>query len=935
MKRIPAFALALCTAALPAFSAEWFVWKDCPTPGDGSTTNTAKSSIAAALKISSLQNGDIVTVLPGEYDQETMNDGWALPNRVYITKSITLRSRDGAATTHIVGEFGPNPKGNGNGGVRCIEIAADNVVVQGFTLRNGATRNNSLDHASCQGAGVLFNGKNSSYVVDCVISNCAAGSGGAAACTSDALANSNALVRTLVLDNRADKNRAVRSVALYHCVVAGHHETSYPQFYGSGNIVNCTLFDNHSHHLFDGGSPIVCNTVIGKYCYTHASASGAVFSNCVSSIQDNTNLRTDSNFIAGYRSASSWQMVAPAFGDYRPYGGMPAATAGSAEHLSLIPETYRWRDLNGRDFSNASSVCAGAVQEVATATGGYVSFAGQANEATSSSSVPLWQANGRVPYGSADVLYMRSDRWPAVFRAEVRVPDGKPALFGFRCTDGAAATMRVPLYDDDAGIEVVANPKANQGIFLTPLAADALYYVAKDGNDANAGTEESPFASIGAAVAAAAVGEYTVIRVKAGVYAETGARASEEDVKSSIVLPNGKFIRLVAVEGPEKTVIEGAPDPDSAAVWQNCGINATRCVTIGTNCVVQGFTFRNGHAASGALQGVTSLATSGGAVRAEDATSQIVDCVATNCFAGRGGAGMGGTWLRCRIGSCQADYLGSAIYSAWAYNCFVDGNRGQGCIYNFKTFTASTIGPDNLTLGDGRYAEISGIGSTVYDSLLMGFGTANGTLRHCVYPQGYDMPEGHVWKADSLAADPAALAMNGTSPAVGANQAVDFMEPSAVESYPWGFCGFYDVDRRPRVVNGKMDAGAAEADWRDAYGRTLGGRRCVVEHAAPWIVAPGDGTVRIPKGTLDVLWTRRSHGFSFVASVTGNGRLIVLADGTEVAKVSSSDGETTVRFTSDSPVVAMSLTYFPGVGDIGAAVLSKFANNDGMAFYIR
>lgn len=932
MKRIPAFAFALCAAATSAFAAEWFVWKNCPTPGDGSATNSAKRTIKEALQISALRNGDVVTVLPGEYDEETMNDGWALPNRVYINKSITLRSRDGAAATHIVGKFADTSKGSGDGGVRCVEIAANNVVVQGFTLRNGATKNNSLDHASCQGAGVLFKGVTDSYAVDCVISNCVAGSGGAAACSDDAYANSNALVRTILLDNRADKNRAVRSVALYHCVVAGHHETSYPQFYGSGNIVNCTLFDNHSHHLFDGGAPVVCNTIISKYCYTHATASGAVFSNCVSSIQDNSNLKTDSNFINGYRSASSWQMVAPAFGDYRPCSGMPAATAGLAAHLSLIPEAYRWKDLNGRDFSGSSSVCAGAAQEVAAVAGGYVSFAGQANDVSSSSMA--WRANGRMPYGSADILFARSDRWPAVFRAEVRLPSGKPALFGFKCTDGSVASMRVPLFDDDSGVEVVANPKSGQNIYLTPVAADALYYVAKDGSDDNPGTKEEPFATIGAAVAAAAEGEYTVIRVKPGVYAEAGSRVSEEDVKSSVILPNGKFIRLVAVEGPGNTVIEGAPDPDDATVWQGCGINATRCARIGTNCVVQGFTFKNGHAASGALQGVADVATMGGAVYAADETSQIVDCVATNCFAGRGGAGMSGTWLRCRIGGCQANYLGSALYAAWTYNCFVDGNRGQSSVYNFKTFVASTIGPDNLTLGNGRYAELDGIGANAFDSLLMGYGAANGTLRHCVYPQGYDMPANHVWKADCLEADPSALSLDGACPVVGANQAVDFMAPASVESYPWGYCGFYDVDRRPRVVNGKMDAGAAEADWRGAYGRTLG-RRCEVEDASLWTTAPGDGTVRIGKGTLKVLWTRRADEFSFAASVTGSGSLVVEADGVEIARVTSADGEVTVRFVSGSSAVALTATYVPGAGDTGAAVLSRFVNQNGMTLQLR
>ena len=196
------------------------------------------------------------------------------------------------------------------------------------------------------------------------------------------------------------------------------------------------------------------------------------------------------------------------------------------------------------------------------------------------------------------------------------------------------------------------------------------------------------------------------------------------------------------------------------------------------------------------------------------------------------------------------------------------------------------------------------------------------------------MPANHVWKADCLEADPSALSLDGAYPVVGANQAVDFMAPASVESYPWGYCGFYDVDRRPRVVNGKMDAGAAEADWRGAYGRTLG-RRCEVEDASLWTTAPGDGTVRIGKGTLKVLWTRRADEFSFAASVTGSGSLVVEADGVEIARVTSADGEVTVRFVSGSSAVALTATYVPGAGDTGAAVLSRFVNQNGMTLHLR
>ena len=112
-------------------ATEWFV--DCTRPddsGNGTSVAAAKRTIQAAVDAASA--GDVVTVLPGDYTEggKTFTASSVVSsNRVYISKNLTLRSRDGAAATHIVGAKDltvaqdASPWGMGPGAIRCIAVA--------------------------------------------------------------------------------------------------------------------------------------------------------------------------------------------------------------------------------------------------------------------------------------------------------------------------------------------------------------------------------------------------------------------------------------------------------------------------------------------------------------------------------------------------------------------------------------------------------------------------------------------------------------------------------------------------------------------------------------------------------------------------------------------------------------------------------------------
>ena len=96
-------AMVAVACNLPA--TEWFVDRTRPDDsGNGKSVEAAKRTIQAA--VSAAAAGDVVTVLPGVYDEggNTFTASSVVSsNRVYILKNLTLRSRDGAAVTHIVG----------------------------------------------------------------------------------------------------------------------------------------------------------------------------------------------------------------------------------------------------------------------------------------------------------------------------------------------------------------------------------------------------------------------------------------------------------------------------------------------------------------------------------------------------------------------------------------------------------------------------------------------------------------------------------------------------------------------------------------------------------------------------------------------------------------------------------------------------------------
>jgi hypothetical protein len=177
--RMTAFAcvmiLSLCASA-----TEYFVDKNRPDDnGDGKSIATAKRTIQAAMDLT--KEGDIVTVLPGIYDEGDGVSGTEKARVVIANKNIWLRSSGGKEKTFTVGRHADTESGLGDGALRCVYLANVAAIVEGFTICNGAGGVRSK-------ANTYYN-----YICDCVVSNNVAESGAG-------VANSTVL-RCLVSDN--------------------------------------------------------------------------------------------------------------------------------------------------------------------------------------------------------------------------------------------------------------------------------------------------------------------------------------------------------------------------------------------------------------------------------------------------------------------------------------------------------------------------------------------------------------------------------------------------------------------------------------------------------------------------------------------------------------------------------------------------------------
>ena len=260
---------------------------------DGRTEETAFGTLQAAVDHAVIFGGfDEVVALPGVYETGSrLHTGQAvdyndstptIKSRVIVPAGITLRSRDGAATTTIRGSAATsgNEWGEGDDAVRCAFVESG-ATLRGFTLTNGHTINNYTNYRDdTLGGGALGRNWRTSRVEDCIVTGNHSPCGGAGSNVS--------FIRCRIYGNYGlHFGGAIRTGSLYDCLVYQNYGQITCDLFT--DIVNCTFYDNYGANLtgrtqllMNGGYGRVVNTIAMDVSSSlHRAVSAVTWRNCI------------------------------------------------------------------------------------------------------------------------------------------------------------------------------------------------------------------------------------------------------------------------------------------------------------------------------------------------------------------------------------------------------------------------------------------------------------------------------------------------------------------------------------------------------------------------------------------------------------------------------------------------------------------------------
>ncbi len=236
MKRFVVFVLSMIYG-VSVFSDTFFVSTNSVSDGPGTVWSNAFHTIQGAVDAAA--SNDTVLVTNGVYDAGGIPaPGYALTNRVCVTKVITIESVNGPTNTFIVGA---GPKGDA--AIRGVYLG-DHAVLSGFTVTNGYTRTSGSMEDQCGGGG--WCGPDS-LITNCVlIDNTADSYGGGV--------RYGTLVDCMLSGNLAERGGGSSDSTLNDCTLNGNTASSRGAGVYRGMLNNCTLSGNHASYSGGGAT---------------------------------------------------------------------------------------------------------------------------------------------------------------------------------------------------------------------------------------------------------------------------------------------------------------------------------------------------------------------------------------------------------------------------------------------------------------------------------------------------------------------------------------------------------------------------------------------------------------------------------------------------------------------------------------------------------
>jgi len=521
----------------------------------------------------------------------------------------------------------------------------------------------------------------------------------------------------------------------------------------------------------------------------------------------------------------------------------------------------------------------------------------------------------------------------------------------FSLPAGATATVKSltvggnPLPDDTYGDGGTPLAQIKQGSVV--VRSGNLYVDCVSGNDANDGTAGRPFKTIKAATTASLSGD--VIHVLPGTYGEAeGTQPSTSRIAARVVVPAN--VTLESTDGAAVTFIVGAEatgDQIDNAKYKT-GTNGVRCVYAKSGAVVRGFTLTGGRGVGSGEDSNNGMGPAFFSVSALAAT--LEDCIISNNASYRAASIYQAVVKRCHILEnigTRADNASSPAGAGCSYyNSIIDKNIGHGTIQSACAFESCTIGANN------RVTE-----TTTYPQVLWWYGTENhaivnsaildgryyfggGGKLYCTNCLVMANEIGSVLKREqsynTIFTNAAAAQVDSEyRPVLGKFVGIDRGDASFA-SAEVGDIDFYGT---PRILNGAMDIGAVEYDWRPTFAAALG-QRFTMTYASPSVTTNATGGVKLGGGQglpalpVCVAGTVTSPGpYAFTFALAGGSAAVYVGD--ELAGEASGSGEQSIQFNVPDAAAEIRFVFTPDAQNPGAAILRKFASALGFTLIYR
>ncbi len=678
-----------------------YVWTNSPTPMVPYTNwETAAHTIQAA--VDEAGEDDVVWVTNGVYDA-----GGAVllgqTNRVVVGTGVTVRSVNGPVVTHIVGAADPaasNAYGLGAGAVRGV-VLMSNAVLDGFTVRDGHTVENNGNGGGVFGSIGEANNLTEALsllplVTNCIIQDNAAAYGGGA-CVVECR-------NSVVVSNEASRRGGgVYYAAGYDTQLKGN--SAYQYGGGAAYVImeNCRIEKNTAQR--GGGACMVerlYNCVIidneaEQYGGGVAQGYDMPMENCT--VIGNRAMRAGGVWMSAMRNCVVYGNTANEYPNVAAIEWM--------EHCCTTPDE---EDQPGTSNIYASPGLAGGT--VPHLLSGSPCVNTGTNQSWMTGAVDL-DGEGRI--GDLIVDIGADEYWAGgvtdTLYAVIGLPLGDEVTPGFalpfysdvsgRCErivwdmgDGTRYTNEAMLshaYEAVGDYEVwlyASNAVSQSACAVTVRVWNAWYYVATNGSDSAAGTNWSTAKQTiqGAVDACQAPGG--MVWVTNGVYDRGGSSLKGHSNRVTAA----QYVSIRSVNGPAVTEIRGAADTTVTNEY-GCGSNAVRCVYLGKDAGISGFTLSDGHSAGVGMnvpvgaaheradKGVPAMKGYmwiGGGVWCESSNNVISNCVITGCSAeGYAGGVMDGTVVNSIIQSNRCGLIGGGTYASILQSCRVLDNEAK------------------------------------------------------------------------------------------------------------------------------------------------------------------------------------------------------------------------------------------------------------------